>query len=126
MKPFIFSAFICAVLLNPISAAADPVTQAGVNNAQSQMLARIHDAVARHAAEIEIDPMYVSFCQSEMHLRTFSHPTNGYIPFGVNYNSITDSERLEHVLSAREAYETSFMFLCLANAKNALRQAKKP
>ncbi len=117
---------VCILLGGTTAAVADPVTGADVDRAQSRMLTRISEAVNRYAAEIKIDPNYIIYCQNDMYLRSFNHPANGHVPFGVNYNNITDSEKLKHVLSVREAYEKSFMFVCLANAKNALRAAARP
>lgn len=115
-----------AVLVYLAPALAAPIAQADVDRAQSQMLVHQSEVVNRFAAEIKMDPTFIGYCHNEMYLRTLNHPTNGYIPFGVNYNTIRDSEELRRVLDSREGYETSFMMLCLANAKNALRQARKP
>ena len=57
-----------------------------------------------------------------MHLDT-RHETDGFIPFGVNYLEVKDTEQLEEIISAREAYERSYLILCLARAKAALREA---
>ncbi len=100
-----------------------PVNQAEVDLAQSEMLRRIMDAVALYARSINIGNDYVNYCYQELHLKTEGHPANGSIPFGINYRQITDSDRLAQVLSVREAYEKSFLTICLANAKNALRDA---
>lgn len=81
--------------------------------------------MSRYVTEIGIDPAYVAYCYADMHLRSFNHPINGQIPFGVNYNNITDASNLKQIISVREKYEKSFVILCLANAKNALVQAGK-
>jgi hypothetical protein len=106
-------------------ASADPVTPAQVSAAQGQMLARISSAVEKYANHSRLDPAYVSYCRGELDLKTSTYPGNGLIPFGVNYNEIYDSETLDTVIAAREAYERSFMFLCLASAKNTLRKAEQ-
>ncbi|MGH8467551.1 MAG: hypothetical protein ACREVY_00700 [Gammaproteobacteria bacterium] len=121
LSVYIFLLALCFVK----PAAAEPVTQGQVDKAQGEMIKRVSDAVARYAKQINVDAAYVSYCDGELYLKTHAHPANGYIPFGVNYRDIKDSERLELVISSREAYEKSFMTLCLANAKNALQDAER-
>jgi len=119
------SIVIIALLMTSAMSFADPVTRADVDKAQVEMITRVDDAVSRYVSEIGIDPAYVTYCRADMYLRSFNHPANGQIPFGVNYNSVTDSNNLNQILSVREKYERSFLILCLANAKNALVQAGK-
>lgn len=114
------------VSLCSVPAIAEPVTEAMVQKAQDEMISRVSEAAARYARQISLDQAYVSHCNGELYLKTYQHPANGYIPFGVNYNEIRDSERLNLVISSREAYEKSFLILCLANAKSALREAARP
>ena len=104
---------------------AEPVTSAQVSAAQVQMLSRIGTAVEKYAKRLHLDPTYISYCHGELALKTSNYPANGLTPFGVNYNQVTDSEYLDTVIRAREGYEQSFMFLCLANAKNTLRAAEQ-
>ena len=125
MNMRILVASLC-VLLASDGVCADPVTSGDVSKAQAQMLSRVANAVDRYAVEIGIDRAYVTYCRSAMYLQSFAHPANGAVPFGVDYNRITDSDNLKLVLTVREEYETSFLILCLANAKNALRDAKRP
>jgi hypothetical protein len=76
-----------------------------------------------YASQIEISSDFIWYCELELHLKTQSHPVNGFIPFGVNYGTISDRKRLDLIISARETYERANMQLCLANAKNAIRAA---
>ena len=105
---------------------ADPVSQKDVMQAQFQMLNRVSTTVNQYAEKIGMDPAWISYCRSQMRLQTFQHPTDGAIPFGVNYNSITDSETLDNVIYARESFERGYLILCLARTKNELVEADKP
>lgn len=126
MKPDLCVGMLAALsVLGCTAALADPVSSADVEKAQIDMIVRVDRDVTKYANELGIDAPYLSYCRSDMHLRTFNHPANGAIPFGVNYNSITDSTKLSQVISVREDYERSFLMLCLANAKNVLAQAAK-
>ena len=49
-------------------------------------------------------------------------PVDGSVPYGVNYNTGSD-ETLRVTLSIREEYETGYMMVCLAEAKNAISVA---
>ena|ERR1039458_4405991 len=120
------SAGIAIVIIcsGPVSAA--PVTQQEVSRAQGAMLIRVQKAVAAYAQKIGIDASYVSYCQSELDRKTDVLPSNGLIPFGVDYNSITDSDNLKIILDSREAYERSSQILCLARAKASLKAASQP
>ena len=105
----------------------EPITSAQVQKAQVEMLNRVDVSVKLFAEKVKIEPWYISYCKSQMNLETVSYPKNGVIPLGVDYSMINDSERLELVIGHREAFETGYMQLCLANAKNALNAAlKKP
>lgn len=118
--------FAVAVGIFSAPVVAEPVSEETVQRVQGEMMNRVSEAAARYARQISLDQTYVSYCNGELYLKTYQHPANGYIPFGVNYNEIRDSERLSLVLSSREAYEKSYLILCLANAKNALREAARP
>ena len=111
-----------------ISAHSSLAQQSGaidIGAAQARMLERIRADVTRYASEIGIPQEFVTFCQIELHLKTYAHPTDGYIPLGVNYNQISDQNQLNEVIAAREAYERSFLTLCLANAKKILQDARR-
>jgi hypothetical protein len=47
------------------------------------------------------------------------------MPLGVNHDQISDQNQLNEVIAAREAYEPSFLTLCLANAKKILQDARR-
>src|SRR5437879_3801410 len=88
-----------------------------VGRAQIEMLNRIEQFAQTYAKQIGVQGNFIDYCRQEMHLKTYAHPRNDYIPFGVNYSEITDQQRLNSVISARENYEISFIMLCLANVK---------
>jgi hypothetical protein len=89
------------------------------------MLNRIEEAVKAYARSIDMSENWIGYCQQELYLKTYAHPQNGYNPFGTNYNTIADRKRLDEILSARQNYETSFITLCLANAKKTLVDARR-
>jgi len=116
----------CAVLLLLSSPAlAGTVSDAEVGAAQMQMIDRVEKTVEKYATQIKMDWSYVSYCKSEMNLHTSTHVGINDIPFGVDYNKITDSEYLKAVITVREQFETSYLKLCLANAKNQLAEAAR-
>jgi hypothetical protein len=119
--------FLLAVLaISIISArpvAAEPVDSQVVANAQRQMIARVEAEIEVYARKIKIDPSLISYCRSELALRTSQYPANGQIPFGVIYGQIKESEYLDIVINMRERHETWYLKLCLANAKIALKTA---
>jgi hypothetical protein len=121
LKNWIFYVGVPSLLVTPVAAA--PVDAEAVSNAQSQLIARISTEMLAYATRIRVDPGIVGYCQGELYLRTFQHPPNGHVPFGVNYNQIRDSERLDVVISNRENYERWFLKLCIANAKLTLHRA---
>jgi hypothetical protein len=120
LKILIFSSLL------PFMALAEPVAESDVQIAQLDMLNRISEATIQYAEKISLDDSYITYCKSELYLKTYQHPPNGYVHFGINYGEITDSERLNLVINSREAYEKSFIILCLANAKNILNEAEDP
>jgi hypothetical protein len=92
--------------------------------AQIEMAHRVQ-TVRQFASNIGLPESWIGYCFEELYLHTYQHPMNGHIPFGVNYNDITDPKRLELVIASRENYERSFQILCLANVKKALADAKR-
>ena len=80
---------LCACLTAlPVTGA--PVTKQEFSRAQGKMHTRLIEAVERCAREIEIDREYITYCRSAMDLRVFPYPVNGSIPFGIDYNEISD------------------------------------
>ena len=84
------------------------------------MLNRVSSEIDAYAERIGIDHDFVTYCRTEMNIRTDGLPDDGSIPFGIQYSEIFDKDELNLIIEVREAYERSFMMLCLANAKNAL------
>ena len=104
--------------------AAD-VTSEEISKAQSEMSNRIFDKARQYSNKIKISDIYLYYCTQELYLHTYNHPLNGYIPFGVNYKTIKDTNTLADIISSREDYETTYILLCLANSKNTLSKAEK-
>jgi hypothetical protein len=92
--------------------------------AQGQMFNRINAAVEKHAQELGLGKEVVTYCRTELNLRTANTPTDGSIPFGVNYNEIRTVEELNTVIEVREAYEKTFLLLCLSRTKRDLSLAQ--
>lgn len=114
-----------SLLFTGHSVLADPVTSEEVQQAQLEMINRVAIKANQYARKIQINTEFVEYCQNEMHLRSYNHPANGQVPFGINYNEIKTSKHLKSVLSARESDESSFLILCLAKAKNTLTEAEE-
>lgn len=110
---------IFLLVFSPGAALAQPVEQGEVAMAQAQMLNRVSETTERYANSLGLDWSYVSYCQSLMFLES-RHPPDGSIPFGVDYNRITTREHLQQVITAREAFETNYLRLCLADARAKL------
>jgi hypothetical protein len=100
------------------------VPQEASGRAQVEMFRRIEKATTNYARQIDISENYIAYCHLELHIKTYAHPRNGHIPFGIDYNSIADQGTLDRIISARENYETSFIILCLAKAKKTLADAR--
>ena len=99
-----------------------PLEVAG--RAQVEMFRRIEQATTTYSREIGLSENYIAYCRHELHLKTYAHPRDAYVPFGIDYNTIADQRRLDEIIVARENYETSFIVLCLAKAKKALADAR--
>ncbi len=104
---------------------AGGLTNIDISKAQGEMTTRIYEKARQYLKKIGISDTYLYYCTQELHLHTYEHPANGYIPFGVNYNTIKDRKNLEYIISSREDYETSYILLCLANSKNTLTKAEE-
>lgn len=117
-------AFSAILVMWSAEGRSQPVTQDEVLRAQAEMQARVLDAANTFAKQIDATE-FVPYCQMELHLKTYSHPVDGHIPFGVNYGRISDRAALTRVLASREAYEKPFMWLCLAAAKKAIVDAAR-
>ena len=115
-------ALTVAAALAAGSANAQAVSHEEAGRVQSEMLVRVSNAVTAYARSIGMDSNYITYCRVEMDLIADGHPKDGNIPFGINYYDVT-RETLNHTIAVREAFERSYLTLCLAEAKNALRAA---
>ena len=115
----------CLAAALPTLVSAQSATTKDVDKAQIEMSHRVSATVKTYAARIGIEPWYVSYCKNNMKLETSLYPTNGLVPFGVDYKGITDVKTLDLVISNREAFETGYIQLCLAEAKNILKTASE-
>lgn len=104
---------------------AKPLTENDISKAQMDMFDRINRNIENYARKIGISDDFILFCKQEMHLKTYQHPTDRQIHFGVDYNEIKSIDYLDDVISSREVYERSFLQLCLAKAKNELKKANE-
>jgi hypothetical protein len=91
---------------------------------QGAMFARIEAAIGPYARDLGLDRSYVVYCNVRMHLDT-EHETDGWVPYGVNYNNIRTQRELDNVIATREAFETNYLRLCLANARASLDAAQR-
>jgi hypothetical protein len=105
------------------NAIAEPVTKAEVQRAQGAMLNRITSAVTAYSTSIGIAAEYVTYCYTKLNLETEGHPQDGSVPYGVNYDTLVEGDELRVIIQVREAYEKSFLKLCLAEAKSTLDRA---
>lgn len=111
-------------MLFSTSLRAESISPQEVDKAQAEMLRRIDINIRKYVARIGIEPWYIFYCRGKMDIETSQYPVNGSIPFGVDYRTISNSARLELVLSNREAFETGYLQLCLASAKSILKAAE--
>jgi len=87
----------------------------------------MHDRVSKviniYAASIGVDRSLISYCRTKMDLDTVLYPQNGLPPLGVTYNNVSNKKELETIIEIREAFETNYVKLCLANARSTLDRA---
>jgi hypothetical protein len=86
------------------------------------MIGRVSVAAERHAQKLGLGKEVLSYCRIELDNKTNQFPRDGLYPFGVNYNNIKTAQDLQLIISQREAYEKTFMLLCLSRAKRDLEQ----
>lgn len=110
-------------ILSSSPAAAQAVSYDEAGRAQGEMLTRVSAAADAYAKSIGIGDGYITYCRVKLNMVGDGHPKDGSIPFGINYRDVT-RETLTLTISAREAFERSFLTLCLAEAKNTLRSAQ--
>jgi hypothetical protein len=104
------------------SASAQLATDEEAARAQDEMYARILPVVNGYAASIGLDQGYVSYCETSLNMLTNTQPKDGLMPFGVTYLAIP-RVKLKNTIAVREAFEKSYLTLCLAKAKATLRAA---
>ena len=109
---------ICLLLLASVNAGAQE--KVDVMAAQGKMHARVTAVVEKRAKELGVGSDVVTFCRIELNNHTGQLPKDGSIPFGVNYNDITDVDTLKMVIEARESYEKTYLLLCLSRASRDL------
>jgi hypothetical protein len=107
------------IILMPSLAMAQPLDR---DKAQTDMLLRVDKSVKDFAAKIGLPKLYSTYCATKLNLSRKNMPVDGSVPYGVNYNTASD-ETLRVTLSIREEYETGYMMVCLAEAKNAISVA---
>lgn len=112
---------ILALALAPVVFAQTALNTA---KAQIEMLNRVLAAAELRAQQLGLNGEVVEYCQVELHHNEDQFPHNGEIPFGVDYNQVTDPVQLENILKVRESYEKTFMYLCLARVKRELSTKK--
>lgn len=93
--------------------------------AQGKMQGRISKEINQFLQHTGASSELYQYCSLEMALVLTQYPNNGFIPFGVNYNSITTQQHLDMVINSRETYETTRIKLCIARAKRDLDEALK-
>jgi hypothetical protein len=104
---------------------AQNVSAADKSRAQGDMHGRMFEEWNNYVKKIKIDSTYISYCQQELILHTYSYPKDGHYHFGVNYNEVKDKKQLDMIIASRESYETKYVLLCLANIKNTFKNAEK-
>jgi hypothetical protein len=109
------------VILMPPLAMAQPFDR---DKAQGDMMLRVSRSAGAFAAHIGLPTLYVTYCLTKLNFSTTNQPKDGSIPYGVNYITAPD-ETIRMTLSAREQYETGYLTVCLAEAKNAISAASK-
>jgi hypothetical protein len=115
------AAAVGVVILMPSLAMAQPLDR---GKAQNEMLLRVNKTATAYAAQIGLPKFYTTYCFTKLNLSTKDLPADGSTPYGVNYNTASD-ETVRTTLSIREEYETGYVMVCLADAKNAISAASK-
>jgi hypothetical protein len=105
-------------------AAAQPASTQPFNRerAQGAMLMRVQKVTDEYAAALGLAPSVVSYCHTKLRLDT-RHEADGSIPYGFNYRTSAD-EQVQLTLDVREAFETTYLKLCLADVKAKLSSAR--
>jgi hypothetical protein len=120
-RGFTIKTAVGIIILMPSLAMAQPLDR---DKAQNDMLLRVSRSAGAFATQIGLPKLYVTYCFTKLNLSHKNLPVDGDIPYGVNYITASD-ETVRMTLSAREEYETGFLRVCLAEAKNAISAASK-
>ena len=107
---------ICMVMLFLSTTEAQSVDIRDAVKAQGDMLERISTHNNLWLNILSLGQEYKIYCEQELSLRKYGFPSDGSIPFGVNYNNL-DKAQLELTISVRETYEKAFVRLCLMKIK---------
>ena len=83
--------------------AAPPIQAQTIDTgkAQGAMHSRVSTAIEQLAVRIGASHELISYCQIEMGIHLVNFPSNGLIPFRVNYNNIRTERHLNMVINAR-------------------------
>ncbi|WP_162596178.1 hypothetical protein [Methylobacterium sp. 17Sr1-1] len=92
---------------------------------QMEMMKRIDFEISNYATRLKLGSTVITYCRVQMQLDT-RHASDGSIPFGVNYRNIQSQEELKNIIWIREAYEITYLKLCIARAKRDLEILEKP
>jgi hypothetical protein len=111
---------VLILALNIPTAPGQSVSQTDVSQAQSALLNRVNAAAGAFARTRNISQEIDQFCLMKMANEPSAHVNDGFIPFGVNYYSITDRKTLDTVICSREVYETIYRKRCMAETKKLI------
>jgi hypothetical protein len=120
-RGFTIKTAVGIIILMPSLAIAQPFNR---DKEQSDVLLRVSRSASAFAAQIGLPKLYATYCFTKLNLSTKNLPVDGGLPYGVNYNTASD-ETVRMTLSIREEYETGYLMVCLAEAKNAISAASK-
>ncbi len=119
----LFCACVTMIVAGSASAQRNPFG-IDIGTPSTDMWKRIEAYTSAYADRIGIGDPYWQYCHIKLTMSTANEPTNGLPPYGVNYNTIRNDAELKKVIDAREAYEKSYLVLCLADTKRILNQAE--
>jgi hypothetical protein len=84
---------------DPLVARETEKLQAKVDAARALTFRQAAEAaIEPYARDLGLDRSYVVYCNVRMHLDT-EHETDGWVPYGVNYNNIRTQRELDNVNS---------------------------
>lgn len=113
---------VWALTMLPVAAIAQ--TPLDIATPQIAMSKAVSIVANERAQQIGLSQDAVTYCRIKLNYEEDRFPQNGEIPFGVNYNNITDPKELAQVIQLRESYEKTYMLLCLSRIKQQFDAAK--